>query len=87
MINRRNIKTTCPTVLFDNKLIGQFGVVHAVGSYAYRFDLGTCAIHHTLHINLLHPYKPPSTVPARPTHTKPPAEIAHTNVFLVERIL
>jgi len=87
MINRRNIKTTRPTVKFDDKLIGPFKIVHAVGSHAYRLDLGTRAIHPTFHVDLLHPYKPPSAIPARPTHTKPPAEIVHTNAFLVERIL
>jgi len=87
MINRRNIKTTRPTVKFDDKLIGPFKVVRPVGSHAYRLDLGTRAIHPTFHVDLLHLYKPPNTIPARPTHTKPPAEIVDTNAFLVERIL
>ena len=87
MINRRNIKTTRPTVKFDDKLIGPFRIVKAVGSHAYHLDLGTRAIHPTFHVDLLHPYKPPNTIPARPAFTKPPAEIVDTNAFLVQRIL
>jgi len=87
MVNRRNIKTTRPTVKFDDKLIGPFKIIHAVGSHAYRLDLGTRAIHPTFHVDLLHLYKSPSAIPARPTYTKPPAEIVDTNAFLVQRIL
>ena len=87
MLNRRNIRSPRPSAKFDNKLIGPFKVVKAVGSHAYRLDIGTRSIHHTFHVDLLHPYISPSRIRSRPLPTRPGPEIPSTNAYLVSQIL
>ena len=87
MLNRRNIASARPAAKFDDRLIGPFPIVSAVGSHAYRLDLGQRRIHPVFHVDLLHPYHSPSSVPSRPIPARPPPEDPSSNAFIVHEIL
>jgi hypothetical protein len=87
MVNRRNIGSIRPTAKFDDRLIGPFPILSAVGTHAYRLDLGQRKVHNVFHVDLLRFYKPPSTVPARKVHDHPPAEVPEEDAYVVEKIL
>ena len=75
MLNRRNIKTTRPVLKFDDKLLGPFKVLAAVGSHAYRVDIGNRRVHNVFHVDLLHPYRNPAQLAGRPVPPPPPPPV------------
>jgi hypothetical protein len=69
---RRHIRTDRPSDKLDDKRLGPFPIIKAVGRSAFRLSLPpSMRIHPVFHASLLEPHRP-NTLPTRSTPSPPP---------------
>ncbi|KAH0612478.1 uncharacterized protein H6S33_008858, partial [Morchella sextelata] len=71
MLDRRNVQTKRPLGKLDQKKMGPFNVLEAIGTRAYKLSLPPqMRIHPVFHVSLLEPYR----APVDPERRVPPPE-------------
>ena len=87
-LNRKNIKTTRPSLKLDWKKLGPFKIAEKLSDVAYRLELPTSMkrLHNVFHISLLSPMHT-SDLPGRVMEPPPPIEVAEELEYEVSEIL
>jgi hypothetical protein len=87
-LNRKNIKTTRPSLKLDWKNLGPFEIIQKINDVAYKLKLppAMSKLHPVFHVSLLHPMKE-SNLQNRLVEPPPPVEIDDAIEFEVDDIL
>ncbi|RXK34871.1 hypothetical protein M231_07873, partial [Tremella mesenterica] len=86
-LNRKNIKTSRPSIKLDQRMLGPFKIIEATPSpLAFKLDLPpSMNIHPVFHVNLLEPVR--SGLPSQPQDPPPRIEVEGEQEYIIDRIL